>query len=97
MDPKVFSGTNDALKRRGQRLAEKYRVQLKESGVENATVHVLASHAPKQASKDWVTENKVDVVFAGSRGLGAVKRFFLGSFSQFLVNNLECDVMITKA
>lgn len=97
VDPHVFQSTNDALKRRGQRIAEKYRQHLDDRKIPNSTCIVLASHTPKQAVDEWCKENKVNTVVAGSRGLGAFKRFFLGSFSQFLVNHLECDVLIVKA
>lgn len=41
-------------------------------------------------------EEGIDLIVIGSRGLGAVARFFLGSVSDHVVHNACCPVMIIK-
>jgi predicted Fe-Mo cluster-binding NifX family protein len=45
----------------------------------------------------FAQKKDIDTIICGSRGHGAVKRFFLGSFSNYLVNCAPCNVLITHA
>jgi nucleotide-binding universal stress UspA family protein len=38
----------------------------------------------------------VGTIFVGSRGLGAIKRFLLGSFSNYIVTHASQNVMVVK-
>lgn len=50
----------------------------------------------REAITDKVKEVNPDTVVVGSRGLGALKRTFIGSTSDYLVHHLECPVIIVK-
>jgi len=41
-------------------------------------------------------EAKTDLIIVGSKGLGAVLRFFLGSVSSKIANHAMCSVLIVK-
>lgn len=41
-------------------------------------------------------ETKIDLIVVGSKGLGAVLRFFLGSVSSKIANHSLCSVLIVK-
>jgi nucleotide-binding universal stress UspA family protein len=41
-----------------------------------------------------VDDVKADVLIVGSRGMGAFKRLFLGSVSDYLVHHCKCPVII---
>lgn len=41
-------------------------------------------------------EEQADLLVLGSRGLGAVKRFFIGSVSDRVVHHAHCDVLVVK-
>jgi nucleotide-binding universal stress UspA family protein len=41
-----------------------------------------------------VDEHKCDLIVMGSRGLGPIQRFLLGSVSNYVVNHAKCPVMI---
>jgi hypothetical protein len=45
----------------------------------------------------YATQMKVDCIVTGTRSQGALKRFFLGSFSSYMLNNSPCDILIVKA
>ena len=52
---------------------------------------------PKKAIPDFAREWEADLVMVGSRGLGAVSRFFLGSVAQAVLRSAPCPVEIVRA
>lgn len=51
---------------------------------------------PKEKICDAAEQLHVDCVVLGSRGLGAIKRAFLGSVSSYCAHQLHCAVLIAK-
>jgi len=51
---------------------------------------------PKKAIPDFAREWKADLVMVGSRGLGALSRFFLGSVAQTVLRCAPCSVEIVR-
>ena len=51
---------------------------------------------PKNAIPDFAREWKADLVMVGSRGLGAISRFFLGSVAQAVLRSAPCSVEIVR-
>jgi len=45
---------------------------------------------------DYVANHKADLLVMASRGLGAVKRFFLGSVSGYCAHNAKVPILIVK-
>lgn len=45
---------------------------------------------------EYATENEFDLIVMGSRGLGRVREFFLGSVSHNVVQMAKCPVLIIK-
>ncbi|HLR63562.1 MAG TPA: universal stress protein [Lentibacillus sp.] len=45
---------------------------------------------------EYADENAIDLIIAGSRGLGAVKKLLLGSVSYQIVQGSNCPVLIMK-
>lgn len=45
---------------------------------------------------DYAKENEIELIVLGSRGLGGVGRFFLGSVSSQIVHQAECKVLVVK-
>ena len=41
-------------------------------------------------------DGSFDLIVIGSRGLGGIREFFLGSVSDWVADNAECPVMIVK-
>jgi nucleotide-binding universal stress UspA family protein len=52
---------------------------------------------PKKAIPDFAREWKADLIMVGSRGLGAVSRFFLGSVAQAVLRSAPCSVEIVRS
>ncbi len=57
----------------------------------------IQSGYPKKAIPDFAREWKADLVMVGSRGLGAVSRFFLGSVAQAVLRSAPCSVEIVRS
>lgn len=56
---------------------------------------VLEGHVPTQILK-FADKGGFDLLVVGSRGLGAVKRLFLGSVSTALVHEAKMSVLVVK-
>jgi nucleotide-binding universal stress UspA family protein len=48
----------------------------------------------REGVADFVNKSKADLVVMGTRNLGAVKKFFLGSFSSYLLSHIHLDVLL---
>lgn len=45
---------------------------------------------------DFVETNKAGILIIGNRGLGALKRTFLGSTSDYCIHHCHCPVLVVK-
>ena len=51
---------------------------------------------PAKAIIEEQETGKADCIILGSRGLGSVRRFFMGSVSTEIVHNAECPVFVIR-
>lgn len=51
---------------------------------------------PSERIVEVAKEGKFDVIVMGSRGLGGIKGFFLGSVSDRVADEAACPVLIVK-
>jgi Universal stress protein UspA and related nucleotide-binding proteins len=51
---------------------------------------------PKEFLLQFIGKHRYDLVVIGCQGLSALPGFFLGSVSQYLVQNASCPVMVVK-
>ncbi|CAF2112793.1 unnamed protein product [Brassica oleracea var. botrytis] len=51
---------------------------------------------PKEMICQAVEQNHVDLLVVGSRGLGMIKRAFIGSVSDYCVQHAQCPVLIVR-
>uniref|UniRef100_A0A7S2ABC7 UspA domain-containing protein n=1 Tax=Stereomyxa ramosa TaxID=1078864 RepID=A0A7S2ABC7_9EUKA len=66
-----------------------------DDGIQSQTVLVEAPDA-REALCDVAEEHTIDVMVVGTRGLGTIKRLFLGSVSSYCVQHAKCDVLVAK-
>ncbi len=52
--------------------------------------------SPRLVITEVAEEENTDVIFMGSRGLGAVKRLILGSVSDYTIHHAPCSVYILR-
>ncbi|KAI9135915.1 hypothetical protein BKA69DRAFT_1019044, partial [Paraphysoderma sedebokerense] len=59
-------------------------------------IYALKGADVRELIVDFCSANQVDLLIVGSRGLGAMKRTFLGSVSDYCLKNSECPVLVIK-
>jgi len=57
---------------------------------------ILAEGRPSDKIVETAKEQKCDLIVIGSRGLGGIKEFFLGSVSDRVADHAQCPVLIIK-
>lgn len=86
-------------------MMEKYRPQMEKIKEEfekekiSVVVDILLSEQnenPGVQLTEYAKNNEVNLIVMGSRGLGNVKKLFLGSVSNNVVQNATCPVYIVK-
>jgi len=98
--------TNAAVSKSiGDEMAKKYEKELEfikeENEDENVTIvtNVLVGELENNPGEDvcaYAEEQGIDMIIVGSRGLGNVKRIFLGSVSNNIVQHAKCPVLVMK-
>jgi nucleotide-binding universal stress UspA family protein len=78
----------------GQDLLRRAVECLASSGID-ASQELLSGDAATEIIK-YARKRKMDLILAGSRGMGAVKAFLLGSVSRKLVHYAQCSVLVVK-
>lgn len=51
---------------------------------------------PGELICEYIDRQNIDLVVMGSRGLGNIKKIFLGSVSNYIVQHAECPVLVIK-
>ena len=71
---------------------------IQSSNTKNIRGTVLTSTLgnPKQEVLQFANDRKIDTIVVGTRDLGKVERFFLGSFSKYIVAHATCPVIVVK-
>jgi len=77
----VFVEIGDQLRTKGKSLLATYKKQHPSS-----TTVLLADYNTDNAIEGFLKEHKIDVVFVGTRGQGALSRFFFGSCSDAIAH-----------
>jgi nucleotide-binding universal stress UspA family protein len=78
----------------GQAMVDKLVLRLEMSGIP-ATGVLLRGDAATEII-EYAKAQQIDLVVAGSRGLSAVKGWWLGSVSRKLVHYAGCSVLVVK-
>ncbi|KAJ3673238.1 hypothetical protein LUZ60_006612 [Juncus effusus] len=90
----VFESMKKANEENSKRIIAR-AVDICKSKRVNATTAIVEGE-PKDALCDAVEQLHVDLLVVGSRGLGMVKRAFLGSVSDYVAHHAKCPVLIVK-
>jgi nucleotide-binding universal stress UspA family protein len=81
-----------------QKVGEDILSRAKQTAEEmNYKITDLISHGdPASRIIDIASERDVDLIVLGSRGIGGIKRLFVGSISDKVANHAPCPVMIVR-
>jgi nucleotide-binding universal stress UspA family protein len=66
------------------------------AGIPNSTNVVKADGQPAKTILDYAHNNGYDLIVVGSRGLGNIREFVLGSVSHNVVQNARIPVLVVK-
>ena len=80
--------------RKGQALLKRICALLQRHGIPSTPVLKQGDAATE--IMEYVKANKIDLIVAGSRGLGKFKSLWMGSVSRKLVHYSDCSVLIVK-
>jgi len=82
----------------GKLLGEKVLDFAKSNGGINLELVILPNSGNyKEASVKFANAKQFDTIFLGTRGLGPIERFFVGSFSTYFIHHCTCDVHVCRS
>lgn len=85
---------DNLLEQNGKTILENCINEAKKQGVQVSTT-LLRGHPGSQIVK-FAKDNGFDIIVMGNRGLSGVRRFVLGSVSDYVSDHAECSVIIVK-
>ncbi|MCD9022521.1 universal stress protein [Cohnella silvisoli] len=86
-------GYQEQVKKQGNELLDKIKQRLGE--LPHTNVVVLAG-SPAEAIVDYSDNSDCDLIIMGSRGLGAIREFMVGSVSHNVLQHARIPVLIMK-
>ena len=92
--PSITLEIMDGLEDAARRILESVKEQFKEKEIEIKIR--IEKGQPAEVICSIAKEENYDLVVVGSRGLGGIKKFFLGSVSNSIVMSSEVPVLVVK-
>ncbi|KAL6559092.1 hypothetical protein OROHE_006461 [Orobanche hederae] len=90
----VLESSNKAQEQNAARILSRAFEMCREKSVKAKTI--ILEGDPKDRICRAVEEMNVDLLVVGSRGLGQIKRAFLGSVSDYCAHHAKCAVLVVK-
>jgi nucleotide-binding universal stress UspA family protein len=85
----------EQLQQEGRRLLDEQTTKIKDTYCTTCEAH-LREGRPAEEIVDLAEEIGADLVAVGSRGLGQVGRFLLGSVTEAVVHNAPCPILLMR-
>ncbi|KAI8343045.1 hypothetical protein BC941DRAFT_465214 [Chlamydoabsidia padenii] len=87
----------EMVKNRADELA-KIATMIKAKGFHNVTTHTFKTGPSKACNVlvEFVNSTRIDCLVMGSRNLGGWKKFFMGSFSDYVQSRIHSPVLIVR-
>lgn len=85
----------DYLEGQSKKIAQETEQRFKEVNIEVQSLIIKGD--PGQSVVNVAEEQNCDLIVMGSRQMGAVRRFLLGSVSNYVVHHSECPVLIVPS
>lgn len=75
---------------------KEYAKRARDNGVEKVS-YVIEYGSPKLViAKQLPTDQDIDLIMLGATGLNAVERILMGSVSEYVIRNAQCDVLVVR-
>ena len=85
----------ELLEKIGSLLLEENASKARSLGLEQVETALLGEDAAHEVLR-YAKDKNVDLIVCGSRGLGGIKSFFLGSVSHKLLEDAACPCLVVK-
>nr|XP_022299852.1 uncharacterized protein LOC111108339 isoform X3 [Crassostrea virginica] len=93
--PHVHRELLKEVKEKVEILEEKYKKKLEENGVQNGKF--LRRHGdPGEAIVSVAEKEKATFIVTGCRGMGMLRRTFMGSVSDYVMHHAHCPVLVCR-
>ena len=93
----VFFFKKNSIAAFGEEVCGKALDRCNQAAISNCRTVVLTNTGhSKEDIVSFAEMEAVDIIVVGCRGLNAVQRVFVGSFSDFIVDHAHCTVMVVK-
>eukprot|EP01103_Thecamoeba_quadrilineata_P005996 TRINITY_DN15739_c0_g1_i1.p1 TRINITY_DN15739_c0_g1~~TRINITY_DN15739_c0_g1_i1.p1 ORF type:complete len:147 (+),score=23.67 TRINITY_DN15739_c0_g1_i1:23-442(+) len=90
----AFDELKTQMKNNAEALLKEYNEEAQKAGIQYTT------HSVEGSARDVICEQvrdlKIDIVLLGQVGLTVTKSVSIGSTSDFVLRNAECDVLVVK-
>ncbi|XP_022299851.1 universal stress protein in QAH/OAS sulfhydrylase 3'region-like isoform X2 [Crassostrea virginica] len=93
--PAVIQELLNEIKKKLQVLEDKYQKKLQAAGVKSAKF-VSKEGDPGEAIVAVAEKEKAVLIVCGTRGMGKLRRTFLGSVSDYVVHHAHCPVLVCR-
>eukprot|EP00163_Fabomonas_tropica_P032242 TRINITY_DN7_c0_g1_i1.p1 TRINITY_DN7_c0_g1~~TRINITY_DN7_c0_g1_i1.p1 ORF type:complete len:333 (-),score=110.20 TRINITY_DN7_c0_g1_i1:1151-2149(-) len=94
-DSVAVANYEKGLVENARKLLDSYAEQCKAADISYKT-EILTSDDVRDSIVDYIKDRKIAALYVGSRRRGAVKRFFLGSFSNYMLHHVDCNVLVAN-
>ncbi len=90
------SPIGDSVEDYASELLNNYQEEVKKAGVKEVAIAIEYGSPKTIIPKDLAIKHHIDLIICGATGLNAVERFLIGSVSENIVRNANCDVLIVR-
>ena len=85
----TFNSVEEYLKKLKKEIAEK-------ADFKNVRIHARFGSPRVVIANDFLKDYPIDLIVMGKTGSNPVERFLMGSVSDYVVRNAQCDVIIVR-
>ncbi|KAJ3272919.1 hypothetical protein HDV01_005116 [Terramyces sp. JEL0728] len=90
-----FDSANKESKQDACQMLKSYSDIVREGGIHHTCISMIGN--PKEELLSWIEQHNPTLVIMGNRRLGSIKKMFLGSVSQYLLDHANVPVTIVPA
>ncbi len=84
----------EEMKKKGKKVLKEAAEHF--TGVDTKLKKIIKHGDPADVICDYAEENDIDMIVLADKGIGGIKRFFLGSITEKVVRHAQNSVMIVK-
>lgn len=87
--------TFDAVHATRERMDD-LKKQAEDAGVKDVDIHIRFGNPKRVIAREFPKDHHNDLIIIGSTGISGVERFGIGSVTNYVNRNANCDVMVVQ-